>query len=246
MEWLSAAWLAVGVFILLAYTLEAITGFGSIVIALSLSALLLPIEQLLPVLVPLNIGLTGYLAWRYRQAIDKALLLKLILPGMLLGTTAGYLVRPYLDENLLRQLLGILVLWFAGRELWRLRSAALASAHPLWLSRVLTLGGGLCHGLFASGGPLLVYALAGSTLDKTRFRATLVTVWFSLNSLLTLAFLADGRLSAALPHIALFAPLLLLGLWVGETLHHKVNERHFRIAVYWLLLVTALILLWPR
>ena len=62
---------ALGAFILLAYTLEAVTGFGSIVIALSLGALLLPIEQLLPVLVPLNIGMTGSLVWRHRAQIDR-------------------------------------------------------------------------------------------------------------------------------------------------------------------------------
>ena len=61
---MSIAPYALGGFILLAYTLEAITGFGSIVIALSLGALLLPIEQLLPVLVPLNICMTGYLVSR--------------------------------------------------------------------------------------------------------------------------------------------------------------------------------------
>ncbi len=39
-------WIWLGVFILLAYTIEAITGFGSIVIALSLGALLLPIPAM--------------------------------------------------------------------------------------------------------------------------------------------------------------------------------------------------------
>ena len=62
-------WLWLGLFILLAYTIEAITGFGSIVIALSLGALLLPIPAMLPVLVPLNICMSGYLAWRNRQHI---------------------------------------------------------------------------------------------------------------------------------------------------------------------------------
>ena len=71
---MSIAPYALGGFILLAYTLEAITGFGSIVIALSLGALLLPIEQLLPVLVPLNICMTGYLVSRHWRLIDRRLL----------------------------------------------------------------------------------------------------------------------------------------------------------------------------
>lgn len=236
---------ALGAFILLAYTLEAITGFGSIVIALSLGALLLPIDQLLPVLVPLNIGMTGYLVWRHRAQIDRPLLLGTILPGMLLGTLLGYLLLPYLDEALLKRCFGGLILWFAGRELWRLRHAAALPLRPQWLTRLLTLGAGLSHGLFASGGPLLVFGLAGTRLDKARLRATLVSVWFTLNSLLTLAFLVDGRLLPALPQVLVYAPLLLVGLWAGERLHRRFDERHFRIAIHILLLVTGTLLLSP-
>lgn len=236
---------ALGAFILLAYTLEAITGFGSIVIALSLGALLLPIDQLLPVLVPLNIGMTGYLVWRHRAQIDRPLLLGTILPGMLIGTLLGYLLLPYLDEALLKRCFGVLILWFAGRELWRLRHAATLPLRPQWLTRLLTLCAGLSHGLFASGGPLLVFGLAGTRLDKARFRATLVSVWFTLNSLLTAAFLVDGRLLPALPQVLAYAPLLLVGLWAGERLHRRFDERHFRIAIYILLLVTGTLLLSP-
>jgi uncharacterized membrane protein YfcA len=236
---------ALGAFILLAYTLEAVTGFGSIVIALSLGALLLPIEQLLPVLVPLNIGMTGYLVWRHRAQIDRRLLLGTILPGMVAGTALGYLLLPYLDAALLKRGFGVLILWFAGRELWRLRHATALPVRPQWLTRLLTLGAGLSHGLFASGGPLLVYGLAGTTPDKARFRATLVTVWFTLNSLLTLAFLLDGRLQPALPQVLTYAPLLLVGLWLGEHLHQRFDERHFRIAIYCLLLLTGTLLLAP-
>ncbi len=236
-------WLTLAGFILLAYTLEAITGFGSIVIALSLGALLLPIDQLLPVLVPLNICMTGYLVARHWRSIEWRLLLGMILPGMVVGTLIGYALLPFLDATLAKRLFGALVLWFAARELWRLRHSAVQPVRPLWLSRLLSLCAGISHGLFASGGPLLVFALAGTQLDKARLRATLVTVWFSLNSLLTLAFLLDGRLLPALPQVLSYAPLLLIGVWLGERLHRRFNEQHFRIAIYLLLLVTGCLLL---
>jgi uncharacterized membrane protein YfcA len=236
---------ALGVFILLAYTLEAITGFGSIVIALSLSALLLPIDQLLPVLVPLNICMTGYLVYRHWRMVDVRLLLGTILPGMVAGTLLGYWLLPYLDTQALKSVFGALILWFAGRELWRLRHAAVLPVRPQWLTRLITLGAGLSHGLFASGGPLLVFGLAGTQLDKARLRATLISVWFTLNSLLTLAFLLDGRLQPALPQVLGYAPLLLLGVWLGERLHRRFDERHFRIAIYILLLATGILLLAP-
>lgn len=235
-------WLWIGLFILIAYTVEAVTGFGSLVIGLSLGALLLPIPELLPVLVPLNVLMSGFLAWRNRRHVDRALLLRVILPLMLGGTLVGFALQGWLADNLLKLLFGLLVIWFATRELWKLARGLEVEAHPAWLNRGLTFAAGITHGLFASGGPLLVYALAGTTLDKSRLRATMLCVWFSLNASLSLLLLVEGRLWPALPRITLFLPLLVIGVLVGEYLHHRVNEQRFRQLVYGLLSVTGMLL----
>lgn len=243
---MTLAWTWLGLCILLAYTVEALTGFGSIVIALSLAALVLPVEVLLPILVPLNILMTGPLVWRLRAHVDRTVLVGLILPGMLVGTLLGYGLRPWLGDQLVRMLFGALVVWFAGRSLWLMRHQVRQSVRPLWRTRGWVGLAGITHGLFASGGPLLVYALAGTDLDKSRFRATLLLVWFTLNSLLTVAFLLDGSLLPALPQLLWYLPLLPLGVWIGEHLHGRVDEARFRQLVFALLLLAGLALLWPR
>lgn len=235
-------WVWLGLFILLAYTIEAITGFGSIVIALSFGAMLLPIPAMLPVLVPLNVAMTGYLSFRHRQQIHWPILLKLILPLMLAGTLLGYVLMPWLGSSLLQLAFGALVVWFAGRELWRQFSGRVAPPHRPATSRVLTFGAGITHGLFASGGPLLVYALAGIRMDKSRTRATLLTVWFTLNSTLTVLYLWDGRLLSNAGHLLSYLPLLVVGVVLGEKLHHHLHEARFRQAVYSVLLVTGMLL----
>lgn len=244
-ELLAMPWLLLGVFILFAYAVEAMIGFGSIVISLSLGALLLPIPDLLPVLVPLNIVMTGYLAFKYRRHIDRPTLLRVVLPLMALGTLAGYGLRPWLDETLLKHLFGLLIVWFAIRALRQSFRAYRVPTRARWWTRVWTLMAGITHGLFAAGGPLLVYALAGVNLDKARFRATLVVVWFCLNSALTFAFALDGSLVPALAHLALYLPLLALGVFAGERLHHRIDERRFKRAVYTVLLVAGTALAWP-
>ncbi len=238
-------WLLLGAFVLLAYTVEAVTGFGSIVIALSLGALVLPIPELLPVLVPLNILQSGYLTWRYRNRIHLPTLLRLILPLMAVGTLAGYLLRPALGGVLLQTLFGLLIVWFACRELWRMWRTGTSSRHGPVATRGLMFAAGVSHGLFASGGPLLVYALAGTALDKAALRATLIAVWFSLNSLLTAIFLVDGSLLPALPRLVLYLPVVLVGLVAGEWLHSRIDERRFREFVFMLLVVTGVLLTLP-
>lgn len=238
-------WLLLGLFIFFAFTTEAMTGFGSIVIALSLGALVLPISEILPVLVPLNIVMSGTLSWRHRHHIHWPTLWKLILPLMVLGTLAGYGLRPWLGEDFLRQGFGALVLWFSSRELWRLFKGIEVRSHARWWSRCWMFLAGITHGLFASGGPLLVYALSGLQLDKQRFRATLILVWLSLNSLLTVVFLLDGSLLPAAPRIGLLVPVVIAAMLLGEWLHHRVNEARFRQAVFVVLWMTGLILLRP-
>ena len=239
-------WLLLGAFVLVAYTIDTITGFGSIVIAVSLGALFLPIPELLPVLVPLNIVQSGYLTWRYRNHIHMPTLFGLILPLMAAGTVIGYVLRPSLDGALLKILFGLLIVWFSARELWRmLRGGEVVQRAPA-ATRGLMLAAGVTHGLFASGGPLLVYALAGTTLDKARLRATLIAVWFSLNGLLTAIFLFDGSLVPSLPRIATYLPVVLVGIVAGEWLHHRIDEQRFRQLVFAMLAITGVLLAIPR
>ncbi len=238
-------WIWLGLCIFIAFGIEAITGFGSIVIALSLGALLLPIDAMLPVLVPLNICMTSYLAIRHRQHIHWPTLLKMILPLMVGGTLLGYLLRPALGDNTLQILFGALVIWFAARELWRSIRGLKVSQHGSGWTRSWMLVAGITHGLFASGGPLLVYALTGTQLSKSAFRATLISVWLSLNGLLTVVFALDGSLLPALPRIGMMLPVLLAGVVIGEFLHHRVNENRFKQLVYTLLLLTGALLIIP-
>lgn len=236
------AWAWFACCILISTTVEATTGFGSIVIALSLGALALPVAAMLPVLVPLNLFMTSRLVWKYRQQVDRSLLLQRILPLMAVGTVAGYVLRPQLNEQFLRLLLALLIIWFSLRELARLLRGQPGRAHPRWRARLLTLGAGISHGLFASGGPLLVYSLAGSPLNKGQLRATLVTVWLALNLGLTLAFALDGSLVPALPRVAAFLPVVLGGYLLGEFFHRRLDEQRFRLLIFSLLLLVGIAL----
>jgi len=239
-------WLAFTGIVFFAYTMAAITGFGSTIIALSLGALWLPIDKILPILVCLNVYLAGFFVVKNFKYIDWSLLKSIVLPGMLLGTLLGYLAKPLFDEVLAKQLFGLLIIWFSARELWRMARVDVIKAWPLWRTRLVTLGAGITHGMFASGGPLLVYALAGSKVDKTKFRASLAFIWLLLNVLLALAFLLDGRLMPVLPQVLWYLPLIFVAIKLGDYLHKRVPEQVFRQAIYSLLLVTGVILVISR
>jgi uncharacterized membrane protein YfcA len=171
------------------------------------------------------------------------LLWRRILPLILAGTMLGVWLRDGLPGGALKTGFALLMLWFSLRELWGLRQAVTRPAHPAWLTRGLIAAAGVTHGLFASGGPLLVYALAGSGIGKARFRATLIAVWLLLNGVLCAIFLVQGKLAAQWPQIAGYLPVLALSVWLGNHLHHRLDEGRFRVMVFRLLGAVAAALL---
>jgi uncharacterized membrane protein YfcA len=232
--------LAFAFIVLVAFTIQTITGFGSTVIALSLGAIWYGLDQLLPFLIFSNILFSSVLAYQNRQHINKDLAINVVLPGMLLGTVIGYFIKPYFNEMLLKQLLGVLIIIISSLELWRLYYGKQSNLHSKFKARLLTLFAGLSHGIFASGGPLLVYSIAGFKVDKHQFRATVVVCLFALNCLLAVAFLIDGRLQPVLPFVLAVIPIIFVAMKVGNTLHGYVNEDNFKKVVFIFLLFSGI------
>jgi uncharacterized membrane protein YfcA len=238
--------LAFAFIVLFAFTVQAVSGFGSTVIALSLGAIWYGLDQLLPFLIFSNILFTSVLAYKNRHHINKDLAFRVVLPGMLLGTVIGYFIKPYLNEIILEQMLGVLIIFISILELWRLLHRNESIPHSKVKSRLLTLFAGLSHGVFASGGPLLVYSIAGFKVDKHQFRATVLVCLFVLNCLLAFAFLIDGRLQPVLPFVLAAIPIIFIAMKVGNILHDYVNEEHFKKGVFIFLLLSGINLLVAR
>ena len=236
-------WIVVALAIAAAWSIDASIGFGSVVIALSISALVLPLTVVMPVLVPLNILLSGYLSIRYHKHIDWRLLLVTILPAMLIGAGVGLSIAGHFTGDTLRLLFGAIVVWFSTRSLWQIFKGNHGKEHHPLLTLIITFFAGITHGLFASGGPLLVYSLTGINSDKRRFRATLSAVWFSLNSTLTVWFIISGAFFTNLSKTLSFIPIVIVAIIFGEWLHHRVSEGLFKKIVLFVLLITGIILL---
>ncbi len=228
--------------VFLAYATEAVTGFGAAVVAVTLGAHFYPIDELVPVLVLLNVWVTGYIAVRYRRDIAVPLLKKRVFPFMGIGIVLGLALFPLIRGLVLKELLGLFVVLFSGRELLLIvrtaqpRVGALSRAK----SAVIQVFAGIMHALYTTGGPLLVYSLSRVNLPKGKFRATLCAVWAILNSFLILVFIVNGRINSdCLKSAAFLFPLLPLGILAGEWLHNRINEHYFRIFIFSLLLFSG-------
>ena len=238
------ALLLLGLILVLANTVEAVTGFGSTILALTFAAHLYGIDFLVPVLVPINVVLSIYLVARYHAAIDRRELLTRILPLAGAGLPIGYALFRVLGTGRLRHAYGAFVVAIAVFQLARLlaRKNGEADSPRPGLARAagLLVAGGIMQGIYASGGPLVVLYAGRALGDKRAFRSTLSALWLVLNLVLVAGHAVGGTLNLhTLAASALLLPSLAVGLALGEWLHDRIDERRFRVVVFALLVLAG-------
>ena len=124
-------------------------------------------------------------------------------------------------------------------------AAAGKAAGPDTAGLYLLLGlAGIVHGIFVSGGPLLIGYLTKRIQDKVSFRATISTVWVVLNTIILLDDIRSGLWNPELVKIQVASiPFLLAGMAVGSRLYAKMSQRLFMLITYVLLFVSGISLL---
>ncbi|MDQ3032371.1 MAG: sulfite exporter TauE/SafE family protein [Myxococcota bacterium] len=226
---------ALALVVLTAFTVETALGFGATLIAVALGSILLPIQTLLPSLVPLNLALSIWLASRYARAVDWRFLLRRLLPLMALGLPFGIALFRVADASLLKRIFGAFLIVVSVLELRRMRRSDGTPAAPLsrLTETAMAFAGGVVHGAFATGGPMAVYVTSRAIDDKGAYRATLCVLWAALNLVLLASFAISGEVSvASMTLSAWLVPSCALGLLLGEIAHHRVPVPVFRAGVF--------------
>ncbi len=244
---MESAWPLVFV-VALAHTIETVTGFGATVFALAVGSLWLPLDPLLTSLVVVGWLQSAWIVARDARLVLVRFLGLRVLPLAGVGLVAGRLLaESWPTTEGMKTLLGVFVVAAAGaRLLWLLRSSpgsGIGSGVGAVAARIaLPLVGGFFHGLFASGGPVIVYLTAAEVPDKGEFRATMSALWLLLNSVLLVVFARSGAISHAWPLAFALVPGLLAGIGVGQWLHARVEQAAFRVAVQAVLMAVGCVL----
>lgn len=237
-----------GLVVMLALVVEATAGFGATIVTVTLASHLVPLHEVLGAFLPVNLALSTYLVVRHRRAVDARVLVRRILPRMGAGLLLGMAAFRLRGQGWLEAAFAAFVVVLAAAELARALSpkARAAAARPLrpLVADAALVGAGAIHGLFACGGPLLVYVAGREIEDKGAFRATLSAVWVVLNLALLGSYVGEGLVSAgSLRTSAALVVPLVAGAVLGERLHGRLAPERFRVAVFALLLFAGAALL---
>jgi uncharacterized membrane protein YfcA len=227
--------------LVLAHSVETYLGFGSTIIALSLGIFLFPIETLLPALVAIGTLQSAWLIIRWHSHIRWRLILVGILPLAAVGMAAGILLRDYASETLLVALLGVFIVVVSALELIALyRSTGGQAPLRRWIAAPVIFAGGLFQGLFASGGPPIVYYAGRVIDDPAEFRSTLSVLWLILNTALLITLWAGGQAGVlTLELAALLLPGFIAGVVIGSMI--KMKSRTFKAATWAMLLIIGIV-----
>lgn len=170
--------------------------------------------------------------------------LRLLVPGLVVGIGAGYLLFRLLDHRAIAILMAVITLGFVG--LWFARGAEVV-VRPRSSPKAVAAGvaSGITTMVAHSGGPPLAIYLLPLGLSKQVYAGT-TSMFFTVGNLLKAApWLLLAKPTAAVWSLMAFCLLAIpSGVWLGWKLHARLDQRQMYKACYGLLVVTAVKLLW--
>lgn len=232
-----------GVVVLATHFLEGITGFGCTALALPFCILIVGIKLAVPALIVLAWILAMYIIIiDYKNIVWKEYLRILLFVGI--GLPIGMIIYSYLPEALLKKVLGVFMIIVASRGLYTcFGGTSKIKLHPVVLNAILFLGG-IIHGAFGTGGPFIIIYAANAIPKKSNFRATLCTLWVTLNTIIITKNFASGAMTHnVLLLILICLPFLFSGMIIGNKAHNKVDDKLFTKIVYAVLLLSGIFML---
>lgn len=224
---------AAGVFVLAALA-QAITGFGSALVAVPLLALVVEPIAAVVAATAVSLVLASGIAWREREHVDRAAARTLVRTGIL-GMPVGLLVLTLVDEQRLQ-------VWIAAALL--VMVVVVVRGVPTSVRSLPAAG--LVSGVLLTStgmnGPPLVIALVDR--ESRRYRATLQAVFASQDVVAVTAFLILGHVSREAAVLTAGGILgLPLGWRLGDALFHRVPAERLRPVVVGGLVLTAVSML---
>ena len=229
--------------LIFAHTVETVFGFGATIIAMALGIYLFPLDTILPVLVMLGVLQSAWLVGRWFRHLQWRVLLLKILPAAAVGMVIGIYYRTQVaDYKQLIILLGIFVMAVSVMEIVLIyRTRAAGGSLPWYLGIPILVIGGIFHGIFASGGPLIIYYSSRELKEPADFRATISTLWLILNIALLVNLYSAGQINLeTLTMTGIVLPGLIVGIVLGSFV--KFRAIVFKVLLYVLLFIAGLLL----
>lgn len=230
-------WFLAAFIIILASSLQAVTGFGFGIVAIPLLMLIFDAKMAVGVSMVISFFSLVRLSVATRKFIEISLV-KNLLSGALLGIPIGIYIFYHFDIKSLKLFISIIVI---------LLSCFLISGYrfkikdSIWVDRIVGSVSGVLTSCIGMPGPPIVIFLSNKELPKEDFRATFAFYNSSVYIPSILFLLLIGSLDKAILITALtLLPMAFLGGFIGSKIFPYVSQFYFQKGVPFLVLFTAI------
>ena len=242
MTWQNIGFLVV---VFLSNIIQCVTGFAGTVLAMPFSVMLVGLDTARPILNVMGIAASVGVVVKNRRAIDRKEFLTILgvtLPGMLLGAFLKNRLAAY--GSMLFRILGVLVILFALLNFASFLLKKDFAEKSKALGFAFLIAGGVTHGLFVCGGPLIVSYAAVKLKETDAFRATLSAVWIVLNTILMVTDAVSGSFNGEILILTAVCLAVLFGaILIGNRVAQKMSKKAFLLLTYALMVISGVSLL---
>lgn len=216
-------------------------GSGAAFAATPLLALVIEPAQAVGLMLPLLMlmDVTGLRAYWRGWSVPHALRL---MAGAVPGVILGWLTFRAVSTDGVRLMVGAVAIGFVAFQMLRAAGHLVprpGAGAPIWGLFWGAVTGFTSFVSHAGGPPASMYLLA-NPLDKTRYQATTVVVFWWVNLIKFVPYMALGMFTVqSLRANLLLAPVAVLGVMLGARAHVLVPQDWFFRITYALLLVTG-------
>ncbi|MFT5720139.1 MAG: putative membrane protein YfcA [Motiliproteus sp.] len=224
----------------LAGVVKGTVGVGFPVVAMSMLTVFLDPKEAIG-LVALPVLATN--AWQAFKGRNHAVVLIRFWPvivTILLGTWAGSFAVAEVDADVLLAVIGIVAVMFSIISFLH-PTLAISNKSEKWVGPLTGMSAGVMGGLTTVHGPPIIMYLTALGLKKDEFVSTIGLIWFcgSIPMVLTYAYKGIlGPAEAAWSSVALIP--IFAGLFLGEKIRVKIDQKLFKNVLILVLLVLGL------
>lgn len=222
--------------VFVANILQVLTGFAGTLLAMPFSIDLIGASSAKALLNVIGLILSIYIVVFNYSSINKKEFFKII-SIMLFSMFLGTLIYNVVQLDILLLLYGIMIILIAFKKLFISYEFKLNE----FMMYLIIFLSGIIHGMFISGGALLVVYASSRFEYKSEFRATLSAVWIVLNFILMIQHILSGYFDKLTITYTIFSIVpALCSVYLGNLIYDKVNEVVFMKITYVLLLISGL------
>ncbi|MEJ8545257.1 sulfite exporter TauE/SafE family protein [Brevibacillus borstelensis] len=223
---------------LVASVLQTSTGFGFSLMATPFLLLLFEPKEAVQINLLLSLIISGALITKIKKDIDAGILKRFVV-GSAVGLPVGIIIFLTADIDMLKLGISIVILLLTVLLLLKFRMNQTEARDYVvgGLSGILTTSIGM------PGPPLLLY-FSGTDTQKEKLRGTTLAFYlfiYSISLLVQIIFAGTTKTIWISSGYAL--PLVFLGLFLGQILFKRINQKLFRIFTYVILLFTGVYML---